>query len=189
MWWGVLFWRIVGALWTKSWTCSKLLLDFDMFLAVLNHSICSQYGSIWTGPSPKKYYVDRSFWGPYTIFWVTDRSICCHMIWSDMNYLLYYTFFPYPFITVKLFLSLYYRQTFLIPLLPSNFPYPFITVKLSLSFWYRHTFLSSVHVNSFVYITLYVFIFPICLSASFLSVNIVDVSYISEKYKHWLIDV
>jgi len=27
------------------------------------------YGSIWTGPTPKKYYMDRSFWGPYTIFW------------------------------------------------------------------------------------------------------------------------
>ena len=80
------------------------------------------YGSIWTGPSPKKYYMDRSFrgpyniclvrrfWGPYTIFlvtdrldrsfWgpynmllVTDRSIYCHMTRSDMNYLLYYTFY------------------------------------------------------------------------------------------------
>jgi hypothetical protein len=47
------------------------------------------YGSIWTGPSPKKYYMDRSFWGPYNIFLVTDRSIYCHMILSAMNYLLY----------------------------------------------------------------------------------------------------
>ena len=50
------------------------------------------YGSIWTGPSPQK-YMDRSFWGPYNIFLVTDRSIYCHMTRSDMNYLLYYTFF------------------------------------------------------------------------------------------------
>jgi hypothetical protein len=27
------------------------------------------YGSIWTGTSPKKYYVDRSFWGLYHFFW------------------------------------------------------------------------------------------------------------------------
>jgi hypothetical protein len=51
------------------------------------------YGSIWTGPLPKKYYMDRSFWGPYNIFMVTDRSIYSHMTRSDMNYLLYYTFY------------------------------------------------------------------------------------------------
>ena len=51
------------------------------------------YGSIWTGPSPKQYYMDRRFWGPYNIFLVTDRSIYCHMVRSDMNYLLYYTFY------------------------------------------------------------------------------------------------
>jgi hypothetical protein len=27
------------------------------------------YGSIWTCPSPKKYYMDRSFWGPYDPKW------------------------------------------------------------------------------------------------------------------------
>jgi hypothetical protein len=51
------------------------------------------YGSIWTGKSPKKYYMDRIFWGPYNIFLVTDRSIYCHMTRSDTNYLLYYTFY------------------------------------------------------------------------------------------------
>ena len=30
-------------------------------------------------------------WGPYTILWVTDRSIYCHLARSAMNYLLYYT--------------------------------------------------------------------------------------------------
>jgi hypothetical protein len=35
------------------------------------------YGSIWTGPSPKKYYMDLRNFGPYNIFWVTDRSIYC----------------------------------------------------------------------------------------------------------------
>jgi hypothetical protein len=54
---------------------------------------CGSYGSIWTGTSPNKYYVDRSFWGPYNIFLVTDRSIYCRMTRSDMNYLLYYTFY------------------------------------------------------------------------------------------------
>ena len=38
--------------------------------------ICTEaYGSIWAGPSPKKYYMDRSFRGPYNISLVTDRSI------------------------------------------------------------------------------------------------------------------
>ena len=46
------------------------------------------YGSIWTGPSPKKYYMDLRSFGPY-IFVVTDRSIYCHMTLSAMNYLLY----------------------------------------------------------------------------------------------------
>jgi hypothetical protein len=46
------------------------------------------YGSIWTGPSPKKYMDLRSF-GPYNMFLVTDRSIYCHMTLSAMNYLLY----------------------------------------------------------------------------------------------------
>ena len=47
------------------------------------------YGSIWTGPSPKKYYMDLRSFGPYNIFLVTDRSISCHMTLSAMNYLLY----------------------------------------------------------------------------------------------------
>jgi hypothetical protein len=50
------------------------------------------YGSIWISPSPKKYYMDRSFWGPYNIFLVTDRSIYCHMTLSAMHYLLYNAF-------------------------------------------------------------------------------------------------
>jgi hypothetical protein len=31
--------------------------------------------------------------GPYNNFLVTDQSIYCHMTRSDMNYLLYYTFY------------------------------------------------------------------------------------------------
>jgi hypothetical protein len=38
---------------------------------------------------PKKYYMDLRSFGPYTIFFVTDRSIYCHMTLSAMNYLLY----------------------------------------------------------------------------------------------------
>jgi hypothetical protein len=30
-------------------------------------------------------------WSPYTILWVTDRSMNCHLARSAMNYLLYYT--------------------------------------------------------------------------------------------------
>ena len=48
-----------------------------------------QTNIIWTeARSSKKYYMDRSFWGPYNIFLVTDRSIYCHMTLSAMNYLL-----------------------------------------------------------------------------------------------------
>ena len=63
-------------------------------------SVRHQKNIIWTsaavyGPVRhlKRYYMDRSFWGPYNIFLVTDRSIYCHMTRSDMNYLLYYTFY------------------------------------------------------------------------------------------------
>ena len=55
------------------------------------------YGSIWTGPSPKKYYMDLRSFGPYDIFLVTDRSIYCHMNLSAMNYLLYITFYVFIF--------------------------------------------------------------------------------------------
>jgi hypothetical protein len=47
------------------------------------------YGSIWTGPSQKKYYMDLRSFGPYNMFLVTDRSIYCHMTLSAMNYLLF----------------------------------------------------------------------------------------------------
>jgi hypothetical protein len=50
------------------------------------------YGSIWTGPSPKKYYMDLRSFGPYNIILVTDRSIYFHMTLSAMNYLVCTTF-------------------------------------------------------------------------------------------------
>ena len=36
-----------------------------------------------------KYYIDLRSFGPYNIFWVTDRSIYCHMTLSAMSYLLF----------------------------------------------------------------------------------------------------
>ena len=36
-------------------------------------------------------YGPKRSWGPYTILWVTNRSINCHLGRSAMNYLLYYT--------------------------------------------------------------------------------------------------
>ena len=47
------------------------------------------YGSIWTGPSPKQYYMDLRSFCPYNIFLVTDWCIYCHMTLSAINYLLY----------------------------------------------------------------------------------------------------
>jgi hypothetical protein len=66
-------------------TC--LILDKKYNIA---NSSChfGSYGSIWTGPTPKKYYMDLRSFGPYNIFLVTDRSIYFHMTLSAMNYLL-----------------------------------------------------------------------------------------------------
>ena len=36
-------------------------------------------------------YGPKRSWGSYAILWVTDRYINCHLTWSAMNYLLYYT--------------------------------------------------------------------------------------------------
>ena len=49
------------------------------------------YGSIWTGPSPNKYYMDLRSSGSYNISLVTDRYIYCHMTLSAIHYLLYVT--------------------------------------------------------------------------------------------------
>ena len=38
-----------------------------------------------------KIYGPKRSWGPYSILWVTDRSINCHLARSAVNYLLYYT--------------------------------------------------------------------------------------------------
>jgi hypothetical protein len=47
------------------------------------YNIANSYGSIWTDPSPKKYYMDFRSFGPYNIFLVTDGP------YTAMNYLLY----------------------------------------------------------------------------------------------------
>ena len=52
-------------------------------------------GSVWTGPSPKIYYMDLRSFGPYNIFLVTDRFIYCDMTLSAMNYLLYIKMFMF----------------------------------------------------------------------------------------------
>jgi hypothetical protein len=63
---------------------------FDKKYNIANSSChFGSYGSIWTGPSPKKYYMDLRSFGPYNIFMVRVRSIYCHITLSAMNYLLY----------------------------------------------------------------------------------------------------
>jgi hypothetical protein len=71
----------------RNGTCI-IILDKKYNIA---NSSChfGSYGSIWTAPSPKKYYMDLRIFGPYNIVLVTDRSIYCHMTLSAMNYLLY----------------------------------------------------------------------------------------------------
>ena len=65
-----------------------IILDIKYNIA---NSSCQfgSYGSIWTGPSPKKYYMDLRRFGPYKKILLTDQSIYCHMTLSAMNYLLY----------------------------------------------------------------------------------------------------
>jgi hypothetical protein len=87
------------------------------------------YGSIWTGPSPKKYMDLRSF-GPYNIFLVMDRSIYCHMTLSAMNYLLYIYIYTFIYCHMTLsamnyFLYIYIHQVrklWIIMLLPKTEP-------------------------------------------------------------------
>ena len=74
-------------IWTGSiWTCI-IILDKKYNIA---NSSChfGSYGSIWTGPSPKKYYMDLS-----------------HMTLSAMNYLLYIFIFYIIYVCVILSLS------------------------------------------------------------------------------------
>jgi hypothetical protein len=77
----------------RNGTCITIL-DNEYNIA---NSSChfGSYGSIWTGPSPKQYYMDLRSSGPYTIFLVTDRSIYCHMTLSAMNYLLFIAYTGY----------------------------------------------------------------------------------------------
>ena len=91
--------RLLFSYMDRPGTC--IILDKKYNIA---NSSChfGSYGSIWTGPSPKKYYMDLRSFGPYKNVLVTDRSLYCHMTLSAMNYLLYsmsYTFQQY----VKLF--------------------------------------------------------------------------------------
>jgi hypothetical protein len=57
---------------------------------------CHPQNIIWTEAKLRSIYyfvgdrLKRS-WGPYTILWVTDRSINCHLARSAINYLLYHT--------------------------------------------------------------------------------------------------
>ena len=48
--------------------------------------------------------------GPYTILWVTDRSISCHLARSAMNYLLYYTQYMQICHRRHIFVIVYLRQ-------------------------------------------------------------------------------
>ena len=52
---------------------------------------CHPQNIIWTEAKPQNIIWPKRSWGPYTILWVTDRYINCHMARSAMNYLLYYT--------------------------------------------------------------------------------------------------
>jgi hypothetical protein len=77
--------------------------------------LTGQYFSIWTGPDQynvffrilselraiwqfmdrdvthKILYRPKRSWGPYTILWMTNQSINCHLVRNAMHYLLYYT--------------------------------------------------------------------------------------------------
>ena len=83
-------WTVSFPIRFRNGTCI-IILDKKYNIA---NSSChfGSYGSIWTGPSPKKYYMDLRSFDPYNIFLMTDRSIYFHMTLSAMNYLLYIHF-------------------------------------------------------------------------------------------------
>ena len=92
-----------GQYMNRPGTC--IILDKKYNIA---NSSChfGSYGSIWTGRSPKKYYMVLRSFGPYNMFLITDRSIYCHMTPSAMNYLLYmqilyFTFLFFLFVFVS----------------------------------------------------------------------------------------
>jgi hypothetical protein len=67
----------------RNGTCIIIL---DKMYNIANSSChFGSYGSIRTGPSPNKYYMDLSF-GPYNICLVTDRFIYCHMHEAKIRY-------------------------------------------------------------------------------------------------------
>ena len=72
----------------KKYNIANSSCHFGSYGSIWTGPSPKKYDSIWTGPSPKKYMDLRSF-GPYNIFLVRDRSIYCHMTLSAMNYLLY----------------------------------------------------------------------------------------------------
>jgi hypothetical protein len=74
------------------------------------------YGSIWTGPSPKKYYMDLRSFGLYNIFLMTDRSMYCHMTRSDVNYLLFNT--PFFFNDKNIFHQIFFAIICIIAIWP-----------------------------------------------------------------------
>jgi hypothetical protein len=93
-----IYWGTIKRYMDWDWTASFLIrfrngtciIILDKKYNIANSSChFGSYGSIWTGPSPKKDYMDLRSFGPYNIFLVTDRSIYCHMTLSAMNYLLY----------------------------------------------------------------------------------------------------
>ena len=59
-------WTVSFSIRFRNGTCIIIL---DKKYNIANSSWhWGSYGSIWTGPSTNKYYMDRSFWGPYNIF-------------------------------------------------------------------------------------------------------------------------
>jgi hypothetical protein len=119
----------------RDWTASfsirfrngTCIITLDKKYNIANSSChFGSYGSIWTGPSPKKYYMDLRSFGPYTIFLVTDRSIYCLR-----------SFRPYKIVLVT-DRSIYYNMTFTTICYLSLFlkcePYP-----LASRIFYPHT--------------------------------------------------
>ena len=89
-----IYWGTIKRYMDRDWTASfsirfrngTCIIILDKKYNIANSSChFGSYGSIWTGPSPKKYGPVRH---QKNIIW-TDRSIYCHMTLSAMHYLLY----------------------------------------------------------------------------------------------------
>jgi hypothetical protein len=92
-----IYWGTIKRYMDWDWTASfsirfrngTCIIIFDKKYNIANSSChFGSYGSIWTGPSPKKYYMDLRSFGPYNFFgWRTGPYTA---IWPSLPWTICY---------------------------------------------------------------------------------------------------